>query len=176
MRLRYQSSHSLAETRLPLEQEGPGILGGAGSCCEYASSVISVHAPERGNPSLGSPPRGKDTGVRLSLRRKRPGNPESIVLVAILGTVPVSVGGPKDPGLTVPRTTPQEAPRAVTSTHPRTAVIGSVIIVFMPTVCYPLPDIAYSVINTEPICFIALYLNWSFARPVTARVITPKKK
>ena len=56
--------------------------------------------PERGNPSLGSPPRGKEVKteeVTLSLLRKRPGNPEPDEVAPNCGIVPVAARGTEVP-------------------------------------------------------------------------------
>ena len=68
--------------------------------------------PERGNPSLGSPPRGKEVKIEevtLSLARKRPGNPEPVEVVPKRGIVPVAERGTEEPRTAVPGTAPQDA-------------------------------------------------------------------
>ena len=68
--------------------------------------------PERGNPSLGSPPRGKEVKIEevtLSLLRKRPGNPEPDVDVPIRGIVPVAGRGTEGLRIVVPGTALQDA-------------------------------------------------------------------
>jgi len=68
--------------------------------------------PERGNPSLGSPPRGKEVKIEevtLSLARKRPGNPEPDDVAPPRGIVPVAVRGTEEPRSVEPGTAPQEA-------------------------------------------------------------------
>ena len=65
-----------------------------------------------GNPSLGSPHRGKEVKtweVTLSLLRKRPGNPEPEVVVPLRGIDPAAVRGTEVPRKVDPGTAPQDA-------------------------------------------------------------------
>ena len=93
-------------------EDRSGIMGPIISRLPDADISSPLTRPERGNPSLGSPHRGKEVKIEevtLSLARKRPGNPEPDDAAPFRGKVPEAVRGTEVPRNEVPGTAPQAA-------------------------------------------------------------------
>ena len=94
--------------------------------------------------TLGHAPDGPMRPPALAVERA--GNSKTVVVVPVFGGVPVAVGGAQEPRFAVPGTAAQHARPAILAPNPCTPIRRRALIIIMPTVLHPFPDITVYII------------------------------
>ena len=134
-----------------------------------ASSVVSRHLPpacpftgggRHLGGAMGLPPtapvlreRRRERGQELKRKEliRRPRNTKTVVIEPVLRTVPVAIRRTEVPPADEPGTATQHSPTAVTTARPRGPVTRGAVVVTVPAILHPFPDVAGHVVQPETV-------------------------
>ena len=100
--------------------------------------------------------------------------PKTEVAAAEAGAAPVAVGGTQPGWITAPGPAAQHAPTTVAAIlfQPGTAVLWRALVIIMPAVLHPLPDVAVHIVKAPGVWLKGVYGRSLLGIPFAATAIT----